>query len=29
MWWIERSLACAFIAAVGLNFINVIGRYGF
>jgi TRAP-type C4-dicarboxylate transport system permease small subunit len=29
IWWIERSLAYAFIAAVGLNFINVIGRYGF
>jgi TRAP-type transport system small permease protein len=28
-WWIERALAYAFIAAVGLNFINVIGRYGF
>ncbi|HXX07309.1 MAG TPA: TRAP transporter small permease [Pseudolabrys sp.] len=28
-WWIERSLAYAFIAAIGLNFINVIGRYGF
>ena len=29
MWGIERALAYAFIAAVGLNFINVIGRYGF
>jgi len=29
MWGIERVLAYAFIAAVGLNFINVIGRYGF
>jgi TRAP-type C4-dicarboxylate transport system permease small subunit len=29
MWWIERALAYAFIAAVGLNFINVVGRYGF
>ena len=29
MWWIERVLAYAFIAAVALNFINVIGRYGF
>ncbi len=29
MWGIERTLAYAFIAAVGLNFINVIGRYGF
>ena len=28
-WWIERVLAYAFIAAVALNFINVIGRYGF
>ena len=28
-WWIERLLALGFIAAVGLNFINVIGRYGF
>ena len=27
--WIERALAYAFIGAVGLNFINVIGRYGF
>ena len=27
--WIERALAYAFIAAVSLNFINVIGRYGF
>jgi TRAP-type C4-dicarboxylate transport system permease small subunit len=27
--WIERSLAYAFIAAVALNFINVVGRYGF
>ena len=26
---VDRSLACAFIAAVGLNFINVIVRYGF
>ncbi len=26
---IERALAYAFIAAVGLNFINVVGRYGF
>lgn len=26
---IERLLALAFIAAVGLNFANVIGRYGF
>ena len=26
--WIERALAYAFIAAVGLNFVNVIGRYG-
>jgi TRAP-type C4-dicarboxylate transport system permease small subunit len=29
MWAIERALAYAFIAAVGLNFVNVIGRYGF
>ena len=29
IWGIERALAYAFIAAVGLNFINVIGRYGF
>jgi TRAP-type C4-dicarboxylate transport system permease small subunit len=29
MGWIERILAFAFIAAVALNFINVIGRYGF
>lgn len=29
MWGIERSLAYAFIAAVGLNFFNVVGRYGF
>jgi TRAP-type C4-dicarboxylate transport system permease small subunit len=29
LWWIERSLAYAFIAAVALNFINVVGRYGF
>lgn len=28
-WWIERVLAYAFIAAVALNFINVVGRYGF
>lgn len=25
---IERALALAFIFAVGLNFVNVIGRYG-
>ena len=29
MWFIERALAYAFIGAVGLNFINVVGRYGF
>ena len=29
MWAIERALAYAFIVAVGLNFINVVGRYGF
>jgi len=29
MGWIERALAYAFIAAVALNFINVIGRYVF
>ena len=29
MRWIERGLAYAFIAAVVLNFVNVIGRYGF
>jgi TRAP-type transport system small permease protein len=28
-WWIERGLAYAFIMAVALNFINVVGRYGF
>ena len=28
-WGIERALAYAFIAAVALNFINVIARYGF
>lgn len=27
MRWIERALAYAFIAAVILNFINVVGRY--
>ncbi|HSP48917.1 MAG TPA: TRAP transporter small permease [Pseudolabrys sp.] len=27
--WIERALAYAFIAAVAINFINVVGRYGF
>ena len=27
--WIEHALAYAFIAAVALNFINVVGRYGF
>ena len=27
--WIERALACAFITAVALNFINVVGRYVF
>ena len=29
MIWIERVLAYAFIVAVALNFINVVGRYGF
>jgi TRAP-type C4-dicarboxylate transport system permease small subunit len=29
MRWIERGLAYAFIAAIALNFINVVGRYGF
>jgi TRAP-type C4-dicarboxylate transport system permease small subunit len=29
MWGIERVLAYAFIVAVALNFINVVGRYGF
>jgi TRAP-type C4-dicarboxylate transport system permease small subunit len=29
MRWIERGLAYAFIAAVALNFVNVVGRYGF
>ena len=29
MWGIERTLAYAFIVAVGLNFVNVVGRYGF
>jgi TRAP-type C4-dicarboxylate transport system permease small subunit len=28
MWVIERALAYAFIVAVGLNFFNVVGRYG-
>jgi TRAP-type C4-dicarboxylate transport system permease small subunit len=28
-WGLERVLAYAFIGAVSLNFINVIGRYGF
>jgi len=28
-WLIERTLAYAFIVAVGLNFFNVVGRYGF
>jgi TRAP-type C4-dicarboxylate transport system permease small subunit len=28
-FWIERVLAFAFMAAVGLNFVNVIGRYVF
>lgn len=28
-WWIERVLAYAFIAAVSLSFVNVVGRYGF
>ena len=28
-WGIERALAYAFIAAVALNFINVVGRYVF
>ena len=28
-WGTERVLAYAFIAAVALNFINVVGRYGF
>jgi TRAP-type C4-dicarboxylate transport system permease small subunit len=28
-WWIEHALAYAFIGAVALNFINVIGRYVF
>ena len=28
-WWIERTLAYAFIASVALNFLNVVGRYGF
>jgi hypothetical protein len=28
MWVIERMLAYAFIVAVGLNFFNVVGRYG-
>ena len=27
--WIERALAYAFIAAVALNFVNVVGRYVF
>jgi len=29
MWVIERTLAYAFIVAVGLNFFNVVGRYVF
>lgn len=29
MNWIERVLAYAFILAVALNFLNVVGRYGF
>ena len=29
MWWFEYVLAYAFIAAVALNFVNVVGRYGF
>jgi|SRR3974390_444184 len=29
MWVIERTLAYGFIAAVSLNFVNVVGRYGF
>jgi TRAP-type transport system small permease protein len=29
MYWFERVLAYAFIAAVALNFINVVCRYGF
>jgi TRAP-type transport system small permease protein len=29
MWGIERTLAYAFIVAVGMNFFNVVGRYGF
>lgn len=29
MAWLERALAYAFIAAVALNFINVVGRYVF
>jgi TRAP-type C4-dicarboxylate transport system permease small subunit len=29
MWVIERTLAYAFIVAVGLNFVNVVGRYVF
>lgn len=29
MWVIGRVLAYAFIVAVVLNFVNVIGRYGF
>jgi TRAP-type transport system small permease protein len=29
MWLIERVLAYAFIVAVGINFVNVVGRYGF
>jgi TRAP-type transport system small permease protein len=28
-YWIEQTLAYAFIVAVALNFINVVGRYGF
>jgi TRAP-type C4-dicarboxylate transport system permease small subunit len=28
-WFIERVLAYAFIAAVALNFLNVVGRYLF
>ena len=29
MWLIEQVLAYAFIVAVAINFVNVVGRYGF
>jgi TRAP-type transport system small permease protein len=29
MWWLEQVLAYAFIVAVAINFVNVVGRYAF